>query len=298
MEDYNKAPFTYEQHLNLLKLRGLIINNTDDALKFLKQVNYYRFTAYCIPFQRPHDVFLPGTTFDTVVGLYRLDEELRNTVLAMLSPIEIFLRTQTAYELSHGWGAFAQYDPSIFQNEPAHQAWIVELEDDIMNAHEIFLEHYKTKYNGFPRLPLWMACEIMSLGRLSTFYKCLTPTAQRKICSIVGVDHNVFKSWIHVITYLRNICAHHGRLWNRILAIRPKLLDKNLQWNAISFNSKRLFASIAMAEWICNKAELPLSNVEPVYETMREIAVLDTRFAGWMGVPAGRKIEMCWEKPG
>jgi len=295
MEDYNKAPFTYTQHLDLLKSRGLIINNSDDALKFLKQVNYYRFTAYCIPFQRPHDVFLPGTSFETIVGLYRLDEELRNAFLAMLSPIEIFLRTQIAYELSHVWGSFAQYDPSIFQNELARQVWIVELENDITNAHEIFLEHYKTKYNGFPRLPLWMACEIMSLGRLSKFYRCLTPTAQRKISSVMGVDHNVLKSWIHVITYLRNICAHHGRFWNRALTIKPVLLDKNPEWNAIQFNNKRLFASVALAEWICKKAELPMCNVEPVYEIMRKIAAMDTRFAVMMGVSTGRAIGLCWE---
>jgi abortive infection bacteriophage resistance protein len=93
MENYNKVPFTYTQHLDLLKSRGLIISDTVNAQKFLKQVNYYRFTAYCIPFQRPHDVFLPGTIFEAIEGLYRLDEELRLKVLAMLSPIEIFQRT-------------------------------------------------------------------------------------------------------------------------------------------------------------------------------------------------------------
>jgi abortive infection bacteriophage resistance protein len=295
VENYNKIPFTYNQHLDLLKSRGLIINNPDAELKFLRQVNYYRFTAYCIPFQHPHDVFLPGTTFETIEGLYRLDEELRLHILGMLSPIEIYLRTQMAYELSHGWGTFAHYEPSMFQNEDDHQAWLADLEDDINNAHEIFLEHYKTKYNGFPKLPLWMACEVMSIGRLSKFYSCLTPTAQRKICSIVGVDHNVLKSWLHVITYIRNICAHHGRLWNRMFTIQPRLLDKNPQWNAITFNNKRLFATVAMAEWICRKAELPMCNVEPVYETMRKIAALDARFAVMMGVPPGKAIGLCWE---
>ena len=28
-------------------------------------------------------------------------------------------------------------------------------------------------------------------------------------------------SWLHAITYIRNICAHHSRLWNKILGIRP-----------------------------------------------------------------------------
>ena len=297
MEDYNKAPLTCEQHLDLLRSRGLIINNPANAVTFLKHVNYYRFTAYCIPFQRPHDVFLPGTSFETIVDLYLLDEELRGVVFTMLTPIEIFLRTRIAYELSHKWGAFAHYNPAIFQNETAGKQWLAELEETTADSKETFVQHYKAKYNGFPHLPLWMACEVLSLGSLSTLYSCLTRDARLLICSVVGIDHNVFRTWLHTITFLRNICAHHGRLWSLNFSIRPMIPDKHPEWQAIHFDNKKLFTSIAMMEWICRQADLPLSNVEPVYETMREIAVLDTRFAGWMGVPAGRKIEMCWEKP-
>ena len=124
MEDYRKAPFTCEQHLALLQYRGLTIDNIEEAIRFLQQVNYYRFTAYCVPFQKPHDVFLPGNTFDSVVGLYRLDEELRNAVFAVLTPIEIFIKTKIAYELSHRAGAFAHYDDSLFLNKVAHKQWL------------------------------------------------------------------------------------------------------------------------------------------------------------------------------
>jgi len=295
MEDYNKASFTYEQHLNLLKSRGLTINNPEDAAKFLRQVNYYRFTAYCIPFQKPRDVFLPGTTFEAIVDLYQLDEKLRGAVFALLTPIEIFLRTQIAYELSHKWGAFAHYESSMFQNETAHNQWLAELEKATVDSKEPFIEHYRTKYRGFPRLPLWMACEIMSLGSLSTLYSYLARDARLLICSIAGIDHNVFKTWLHTVTFLRNICAHHGRLWSRNFSISPLIPDKYPEWQAILFSNRKLFATVAILEWICRRTDLPLCKVEPVYETMREIATLDTRFAGWMGVPAGRKIEMCWE---
>ena len=295
MEDYNKAPFTCEQHLELLKSRGLTITNPEDAAKFLKQVNYYRFTAYCIPFQKPRDIFIQGTTFETITDLYQLDEKLRGYVFALLTPIEIFIRTRMAYELSHKWGAFAHYDGLMFQNETEHNQWLAELEKATVDSKEPFLEHYRTKYRGFPRLPLWMACEIMSLGSLSILYSYLTRDARLLICSVAGIDHNVFRTWLHTITFLRNICAHHGRLWSRNFSIRPMIPDKHPEWQAIRFvDNKKLFASVVIMEWICRRADLPLYNVEPVYETMQEIAALDTRFAGWMGVPAGRNIEMCW----
>jgi abortive infection bacteriophage resistance protein len=294
--DYTKPPLTYAQQVALLQSRGLVVNNTDDAVKFLQHVNYYRFSAYCIPFQKIRDVFLPGTSFETVVGLYRLDEELRNAFLTMLSPIEVFLRTRIVYELSHGWGAFAHYEPANFRHEFKHSDWVASLEEEVTRGKETFLEHYKTKYNGFPRLPLWIACEIMSMGSLSHLYGGLLPDLQRRICSIVEIQQFVLVSWMHNITYMRNICAHHNRLWNRELSIKPFLPRKDKQWITLGLDNKHLFASVAIGEWICNKAELPIRNVEPVYEVMRKIAVMDTRFAHWMGVPANRAIGLCWVK--
>jgi abortive infection bacteriophage resistance protein len=295
MVEYTKAPLTYQQHIELLESRGLSISNREEAISFLKQVNYYRFTAYCFPFQKPHDVFIKGSTFDKIVELYRLDEELRIAVFAALTPVEIFLRTRIAYELSHKFGAFAQYDLSIYQNEEEGKQWLAELEDAIRESKEPFLQHYQEKYKDFPRLPLWMACEIMSLGSLSKFYSNLTLDNRNLFCSIIEIDHNVFKTWLHTITYLRNICAHHGRLWSRNFSIRPMIPDKNPAWKKITCNNKKLFTTIAILEWIFRKAELPLCNIEPVYPIMNRISALDVRFLGWMGVPADREAGWCWE---
>lgn len=101
--DYNKPPLTYMQQIILLQSRGLEVADTTAAIKFFQQVNYYRLSAYCIPFQPTRDVFATGTKFEIIVELYRLDELLRNDYLALLSPIEVFLRTGIVYELSHGW---------------------------------------------------------------------------------------------------------------------------------------------------------------------------------------------------
>jgi abortive infection bacteriophage resistance protein len=293
--DYTKPPLTYAQQVARLQSRGLVINKANDAIKFLQQVNYYRFSAYCIPFQKPRDVFLTGTTFEKITELYRWDEELRNNILAMLSPVEIFLRTRIVYELSHVRGPFAHYEPTNFRDDFKHNDWISSLEEEVARGKETFLEHYKTKYNGFPRLPLWIACEIMSLGSLSYLFQGLLPDLQRRICSGLGIPQFVLRSWLHHITYLRNTCAHHGRLWNRELAIRASIPRKDREWQALKLDDTRIFASVAVAEWICRKAELPMCNVEPVYETMRKIAALDARFAIMMGVPDGRKIGSIWE---
>lgn len=295
MEPYTKPPLHYAEQVSLLQQRGLTVNSIDDAIRFLQHVNYYRFSAYCIPFQKPRDVFLPGSSFEKIVELYRLDEELRNALLALSSPIEVFLRSRMVYELSHGWGAFAHYNPELFHNSFDHNQWIASLEEQVGRARETFIEHYKAKYTGYPRLPIWMACEIMSLRSLSLLYSGLLPDPQRRICSIFKVHHEVLRNWIHVITYLRNICAHHGRLWNRELAIRPQIPYKDKQWVALGLDNRRLFSSVVVTEWICRKTLIPVSTIELIHETMRRISAIDARFAGMMGVPASRTIGMCWE---
>jgi abortive infection bacteriophage resistance protein len=127
-------------------------------------------------------------------------------------------------------------------------------------------------------------------------YRNLTLENRNLISAVLDINHIVCRSWLHTITYLRNICAHHGRLWNQILAIPPLIPDKNKEWQTIQFNNQKLFAAVAALEWICRKAELPLCNIEPVFEVMKKISVLDKRFAGWMGVPKGRAIGWCWEE--
>lgn len=295
MKDYTKAPLSYSDQVTLLKNRGLTVRSTSEAERFFQHVNYYRFSAYCIPFQNPRDVFIPGSDIENIIDLYLLDEKLRMAVMALLSPVEVFLRTRIVYELSHYKDTFGHYDSALFRDNFDHQKWINSLEEEVTRGKETFLEHFKNTYNGFPRIPLWVSCEMMSIGTLSMLYHGLIPDIQRRIVSGLEVHQFTLTSWMHFISYLRNICAHHSRLWNRELAIRPFLPNKDRRWVTIGLRNDRLFAGIAVIEWLCCKAELPLCNAEPVYEIMTEIANIDTRFAGMMGVPPGKRIGLCWE---
>ncbi len=294
MIEYIKTPFTRQQHLELLESRGLEIGDVQEAMKFLKQVNYYRFSAYCIPFQKPRDVFLPETTFRKIIELYRFDEALRLAVFQVITRVEIFLRTCIVYEMSHRYGAFAHYNLSMFHNRQSSTQWLSELEEDIVKSTEPFLEHYRLKYHGFPRLPLWIAIELMSLGSLSKLYSNLTTENRNRVCLVFEVNHNVLKSWLHTITFLRNICAHHGRLWSRNFSIKPLIPDKNPPWSYMVINDKKLYTTVTILEWMYRKIELPLSDFKPVFETINQIAALDSRFSSWMGISEGKKAGFYW----
>lgn len=77
MEKYNKHPLSFDKQIELLNSRGLVVSDRVKAEKFLSQVNYYRFSAYCIPFEIKRHKFHSGATFERIQILYEFDRKLR-----------------------------------------------------------------------------------------------------------------------------------------------------------------------------------------------------------------------------
>ena len=244
MREYSKPPLTYQEQIDLLSSRGLIINNREEAERFLTHVNYYRFSAYCIPFEEHRHKFKPDVYFEQVQKLYEFDRLLRFLIDESLEAIEIALRSRIAYYLSHKYGAFAHEDASKFFQRFNHTEWIAKVHEEAERSQERFITHYKNTYKSFPKIPLWMAVEIMSFSSLSLLFANLLREDQIAVARYFGIHSSVLKSWLHTFTYVRNICAHHGRLWNREFAIAMKIPKKDEKWRNV--NAKRV-ASVVFA---------------------------------------------------
>ncbi|HCE9105929.1 TPA: Abi family protein, partial [Citrobacter freundii] len=146
---YNKPPTTFSEQVNKLISRGLVIPDQSNAEFYLSQLNYYRFAAYCLPFEQDHanHRFRDNTAFDDVLNLYIFDRELRLLVLDAIERIEVSLRTQLAYHLSHNHNtAHPQLNPELFYNPIIYGASINKLEGDIPRSREDFIKHLKNKY--------------------------------------------------------------------------------------------------------------------------------------------------------
>jgi abortive infection bacteriophage resistance protein len=103
---YNKPWISLSDQVEKLKSRGLIIEDRAAAEAFLHHVNYYRFTGYCLAFERPRHSFLDGTTFEQITSAYFFDVKLRQLIRRMLDWIEIDLRTSIAYDFGQAYGPF------------------------------------------------------------------------------------------------------------------------------------------------------------------------------------------------
>jgi len=237
MEKYNKPPLPCDKQIDLLTSRGLVVSDRGKAERFLSQVNYYRFSAYCLPFEIKRHKFHSSVTFEKIQKLYEFDRRLRFLIDEALEVVEISVRTTVSYYLANKYGAFAHEDEKIFFDKKKHSGWLEKIHEETNRSKETFIEHYKNKYEGFPQMPIWMAVEVMSFGALSQLYHNLLRSDQIAIAKSIGYHSSVLSSWLHTFTYTRNICAHHSRIWNRQLSIAMEVPKKG-NWEIV--NAKRI----------------------------------------------------------
>ena len=237
MEKYDKPPLPCDKQVELLISRGLVISQQKKTEKFLRQVNYYRFSAYCLPFEIKRHKFHSGVTFEKIQKLYEFDRRLRFLIDEALEVVEISVRTAVSYYLANKHGTFAHEDGKIFFDKKKHSDWLVKIHNETERSKETFIKHYINKYENFPQIPIWMAVEVMSFGALSQLYHNLLRTDQIAIAKSISYHYSVLSSWLHTFTYTRNICAHHSRIWNRQLSIAMKVPKKG-NWETV--NAKRI----------------------------------------------------------
>jgi abortive infection bacteriophage resistance protein len=218
--------------------------------------------------------------------LYRLDEALRKRVFSAISPIEIFLRVRIIEGLSRRWGSFAHYLPELFRTDFNQTEWASGVEKEITRAREPFIEHFRRTYSGFPKLPIWMGVEVMSLGTISQLFNGLLPEPRRIVADGLAVPHPVLRSWLHFLSYIRNVCAHHARLWDRELAIRPDIPRKSPAWQGLATAGAFAFSIVPVLEMLYRWARLPEGAVDSIRRVFVEISELDPRFKRMCGAPA------------
>jgi abortive infection bacteriophage resistance protein len=252
---YPKPWLTVEQQLDKLQARGLQVSDRAKALNYLHRIGYYRLSGYwfafrersgpCCSIDKPRaarvqakgetialDSFKPGATFQNAVDLYVFDKQLRLLVMDALERVEIALRVDVAHTLGqHEKFAYlrgdllhANFSQVLNKNTglTRHHEWLAKHAQLISRSKEEFVIHNKAKY-GLP-LAIWVACEVWDFGTLSSLFGGMHEADQDAISSKYGVRNGrVFASWLRSLNYLRNVCAHHSRLWNRNIVDQPKL---------------------------------------------------------------------------
>lgn len=226
--------------LTRLEQRGLQVADRERALRYLRHIGYYRFSPYVIAFREDveEERLRPGTAFDEVLALYVFDRRLRLHVMDALERVEVAVRASVTDHMSTTYDdPFWYGDPAHFADQTRHRR-LLELVRRTASArldgaaenetgylrHTSALEHYLTTY-GEPELPpSWLMIETLTMGQLTSLSHNLRRRADRTaIARRLGLNEPVLMSWLTTYVRVRNVCAHHGRLWNLGLGVYPVL---------------------------------------------------------------------------
>jgi len=306
---YTKPALTYADQLQQLKNRGLIVENDAKALHLLENISYYRLSGYWHPMlsnPKSAHYFKPGSTFNNIFNLYCYDRELRKMILGELEKIEVAVRAKMIYTLSHKHGAFWYTNSALFRNASKFGVTLSKINAEFTRTDEKFITEFKLKYND-PMPPSWMMLELTSFGSLSMLYQNLQhPHDKRDIAHYFGLDDSTFESWLHSIVYIRNVCAHHSRLWSQVMRISPRIpLTPSNPWIAITSIPNTVAGTLPLNININNRTYYLLSmiiyllnTVNPthtfknrLYQLLRKYPMIDIKA---MGFPIGWETEPLW----
>ena len=236
---FNKAATTVSEQIETLEKRGLNIPDKARAEHYLRFISYYRLIGYGLPLEqydssgRRLDRYKFGTSFEQLLNIYIFDRHLRLLVIDAIERIEVAVRTVIVYEMANTYGSHWYQDATLFKADFDHSHFISEAKRATKHTAEMgtsraaqrekFIQHYYDTYHT-PELPAsWMIAEVLSLGVWSRVYEGLASSRDRKnISRRFNLGPDTMQSWLHALTYIRNLCAHHSRLYSRKLTLSPK----------------------------------------------------------------------------
>ena len=266
----NKPPHSIAQQIALLTSRGMLFRDVANAPHFLQNISYYRLKGYWWDTQADFTLhtFKPDTYFEDIIDRYNFDRHLRLILFDAIERIEIALRTKMIYHLSMSYGGLWYLDPSLFDHKTIsyngvtktqHLHTVDELKKEFNRSKEIFIIDHKNRF-GNQDVDAWKILEVASMGTLSKLYKSLKHQLPEKaaIAKEMGLNlHTELSSWLEAITYVRNIIAHHSRLWSRNMVKQPIDTINNPMGDWLSFaltavQKKKPFLIISTMVYLCN----------------------------------------------
>lgn len=241
-------PFlSVEQQLQKLRDNGLTLTDEDLALArpLLHDHNYYRLSGYFRYFQinpaAGNNRFEASAKFGDIRDAYLFDQQLARKLYEGLAEFEVVFRSQLAYLMGQSSGPTGYlFEETYEYRKGARNTLLKRIEQDLDQSTERFVKHYQNR--GEP-MPVWAAVEALSLGTTSKMYGLIDDVegVLKPLATRFDLKHHHAARVFRAMTVLRNVCAHHGRIWNRshgveleaprkVQAESDKSIYKNTPW--------------------------------------------------------------------
>lgn len=239
---------TIDEQVENLKNIGLIVDDEEYAKKILNDISYFRLIkAYSLNLKSKNECYNKQTAFKEIVDLYLFNSNFRQLIFPEIEKVEINVRCRLANFFAEQYGVLGYLQAENFSNENYHAQFLEDIKEEVRrNSKAPFVRNFKENYEG-GNLPIYALVEVFSFGTLSKFYKNMLNKDKKAIAKTFGVGYTYFESWLESISYVRNICAHYGRIYNAKLSKTPILYKEYTQ---VGIGNNRIYGVLLCLKYL------------------------------------------------
>ena len=244
---------TIDEQVENLKSIGLVVEDEEYAKRILNDISYFRLVkAYSLNLKPKNGNYNEQTTFKQIVDLYLFNANFRQIIFPEIEKVEINVRCRIANYFAQQYGVLGYLEADNFAEQQYHEEFLRDIEEEIgRNSKAPFVRNFRENYEG-GNLPIYALVEVFSFGTLSKFYKNMKNPDKKAIAQTFGVGYTYIESWLESISYVRNICAHYGRLYNAKLSKTPMLYKEYAQ---AGIGNNRVYGVLLCMKHLLNNDE-------------------------------------------
>ena len=265
----------------------MLINDVKKAVDTLDTISYFRLAGYWrhLEVERNTHQFKAGSSFTDIVDLYYFDKRLRALLFTAIQTIEVSVRTKIIKHFAHEFGAFWFMDEKCATNKSRFESNLSVIRKEVVRSHDDFITEHFRKYSEPDLPPVWKTLEVVSMGTLSKLYSNFSDaTAKHAVAREFGLNHHKFlRSWLECLAVLRNCCAHHSRLLNRVFPVKPKMPERmTMTWiTDFSFREQTLYPQLCYIVYWLNSISPNNTFVADFKQLLAEHPFVKTRLMGF-----------------
>ena len=275
---------TIDEQTDILRKKGLIINDEKKTREILLRENYFFISGYRHLFMNKEDKdkFLPGTTFEELYAVFVFDRKIRNIMFKYILVIENNIKSIISYQLSKKYG-FREKDylnPNNFSQDSLQSRQVYDVLNKVKRQIRVngrkhtatfhYIEHY-----GY--IPFWILVKVLSFGIMAEFYDILKYEDQAEISKFYNVSPEILGTYLSLLSNFRNVCAHEDILYDhRTQRVIPdskfhRLLNIPKDEDGYIYGKNDLFSLVIMLKVMLSKDDFD----EMIIEISREVENLD-----------------------
>lgn len=275
----HQPPLSIDEQIENLKVLGLIIKDEEYARRILNDISYFRLIkAYSLGFKPQNGNYYENVTFEQIVELYLFNANFRQITFCEIEKIEVNMRCRVANYFASKYGVLGYKDSENFIDEEYHNSFLEDIEEEVRrNSKAPFVRNFKENYEG-GELPIYALVEVFSLGTLSKFFKNMKNPDKKVIATSFGIGYTYLESWLESISYVRNICAHYGRLYNAKLSKTPVLYK---EYSKAGIGNNRVFGVLLCMKHILKNDKHWNQYVDQVDELIQKYEKVDIKTMGF-----------------